>query len=150
MIFDIENWLQKSNFGTFWQLAINPKLKTQNTIFSFGYVDFWAKICPILCPPFENSTTRSAIMLILPMQNSIPKLIKLAIKKLCYLSRTHDLADSIYLNTRICVASKQRIVFCRIINTRSRKAKAKKGHKGHQSCDDVHDQNCARSMRPRK
>ena len=27
MIFDIENWLWKSNFGTFWQLAINPKLK---------------------------------------------------------------------------------------------------------------------------
>ena len=26
MIFDIENWLWKSNFGTFWQLAINPKL----------------------------------------------------------------------------------------------------------------------------
>ena len=29
MIFDIENWLWKSNFGTFWQLAINPKLKIQ-------------------------------------------------------------------------------------------------------------------------
>ena len=27
MIFDIENWLWKSNCGTFWQLAINPKLK---------------------------------------------------------------------------------------------------------------------------
>ena len=27
--FDIENWLWKSNFGTFWQLAINPKLKIQ-------------------------------------------------------------------------------------------------------------------------
>ena len=30
MIFDIENWLWKSNFGTFWQLAINPKLKIQS------------------------------------------------------------------------------------------------------------------------
>ena len=84
----------------------------------------------------------------LSMQNSMPKLVKLAIKKLFYLGRTHDLANSIYINTRICVASKQRIVFCRIINTRSRKAEAEKGHKGHQSCDDVHDQNCARSMRP--
>jgi hypothetical protein len=29
MIFDIENWLWKSNFGTIWQLTINPKLKIQ-------------------------------------------------------------------------------------------------------------------------
>ena len=29
MIFDIENWLWKSNFGTLWQLTINPKLKIQ-------------------------------------------------------------------------------------------------------------------------
>ena len=27
--FYIENWLWKSNFGTFWELAINPKLKIQ-------------------------------------------------------------------------------------------------------------------------
>jgi hypothetical protein len=27
--FDIENWLWKSNFGSFWQLAINPKIKIQ-------------------------------------------------------------------------------------------------------------------------
>ena len=27
MIFGIENWLWKTNFGTFWQLAINPNLK---------------------------------------------------------------------------------------------------------------------------
>ena len=62
MIFDIENWLWKSNFGTFWQLAINPKLKTQNSIISFEYVDFSAKNLLILYPPFENSTTRIAIM----------------------------------------------------------------------------------------
>ena len=37
MIFGIENWLWKSNFGTFWQLTSNP--------------------------PFENSTTRIIIML---------------------------------------------------------------------------------------
>ena len=36
IIFYKENWLWKSNFGTFWQLAINPKLK----IIFFEYVDF--------------------------------------------------------------------------------------------------------------
>ena len=29
MIFDVENGIWKSNFGIFWQLAINPKLKIQ-------------------------------------------------------------------------------------------------------------------------
>ena len=29
MIFQVENWLWKSNFGTFWQLAVNQKLKIQ-------------------------------------------------------------------------------------------------------------------------
>ena len=29
MVCDIEYWLWKSNFGTFWQLAIDPKLKIQ-------------------------------------------------------------------------------------------------------------------------
>ena len=29
MIFDIENWLWKSNFGTFWHLPIVPILKIQ-------------------------------------------------------------------------------------------------------------------------
>ena len=43
MIFDIENWLWKSNFGIFWQLAI-----TQISIISFEYVDSQAKIFLIL------------------------------------------------------------------------------------------------------
>ena len=51
MIFDIDNWLWKSNFGTFWQLAINPTLKTQNSIISFWYVNSHAKIFLILYPP---------------------------------------------------------------------------------------------------
>ena len=34
MIFDIKKWLWKSNFGTIWKLAINPKLKIQ--WFSYG------------------------------------------------------------------------------------------------------------------
>jgi hypothetical protein len=46
----------------FWQLAINPKLKTQNSIISFEYVDSYATIFLILYPPLENSTTRIAIL----------------------------------------------------------------------------------------
>ena len=46
----------------FWQLAINPKLKTQNSIISFGYVDSYAKIFLILDPLLENSTTRIAMI----------------------------------------------------------------------------------------
>ena len=30
LIFDIDNWLWKSNFGIFWQLAISAKLKIQS------------------------------------------------------------------------------------------------------------------------
>ena len=36
----------------------------QNSKFSYGYVDSYAKIFLILYPPFENSTTRIAIMYI--------------------------------------------------------------------------------------
>ena len=66
-----------------------------------------------------------------------------------YLSGTHDLSNSIYLNAWICPASKERIVLwlCLIVKTRSRKSEAKKGHKGHQSWDNVHDQNWPQSMR---
>jgi hypothetical protein len=60
MIFDIENWLWKSNFGIFLQLAINPKLKIQQ--FPFGMLILRQKILLILYPPFENSTTRIAIV----------------------------------------------------------------------------------------
>ena len=35
MIFDIENWLWKSNFGTFWHFTQILK----NAIISFEYVD---------------------------------------------------------------------------------------------------------------
>ena len=59
IIFYIENWLWKPNLGTFWQLAVNPKLKILKI--SFGYVDSNAKTFLILYPPFEKSTTRIAI-----------------------------------------------------------------------------------------
>ena len=45
----------------FWQLAINPKLKS--SIISFGHADSYAKIFPILYFPLENSTTRIACVL---------------------------------------------------------------------------------------
>ena len=45
----------------FWQLAINPKLKTQNSIISFWHVGSYAKIFLIFYPPLENSPTRIAI-----------------------------------------------------------------------------------------
>ena len=49
MIFDIEN---------------RPPHYTnsQKSIISFGYVDFYAKIFPILYPLLENSTTRTTIL----------------------------------------------------------------------------------------
>ena len=45
----------------FWQLAINPKLKTQNSVISFGYVDSYVKIFLMFYPLFENSTNHIAI-----------------------------------------------------------------------------------------
>ena len=40
MIFDIENWLCNSNFGTFWHLSIKSILNSQNSKVFFGYVYF--------------------------------------------------------------------------------------------------------------
>ena len=48
----------------FGQLAINQKLKTQNSIIFFGYVDFYAKIFLILYPLSRNSITGNAIVCI--------------------------------------------------------------------------------------
>ena len=54
MIFDIENWVWKSNFGTFWQLTINPKLNHFPWVYEFLGKN-------LLYPLFKNSTTRIAI-----------------------------------------------------------------------------------------
>ena len=54
--FDIENWLWKSNFGNFWQLATNPKFN------HFLCCFFNAKI--FLCIPHENSKPHIAILFI--------------------------------------------------------------------------------------
>ena len=61
MIFDVENWLWKSNFGTFWHLPITPLRKIQ--WFHLTTVDFYPKSVLILYPSLENSTTGTAIML---------------------------------------------------------------------------------------
>ena len=60
MIFDLENWLWKSDFGTFWHLPITPFLKIQ--WFPLTTVDFQPKTFLLLYPSFENSTTDIAII----------------------------------------------------------------------------------------
>ena len=47
MIFNIENWLWKSNFGTFWHLPIMPILKFNNC--------FW--VCWFLGKNLSNFVT---------------------------------------------------------------------------------------------
>ena len=44
---------------------------SQNSIISFGYVDFYAEVFLILYTPFENSTTRIAIMCTMTADASI-------------------------------------------------------------------------------
>ena len=55
MIFDRENWLWKSNFGTFWHVPTTPVLKIQNLL--------WF-VCRNLSDLFRtwNSITRTAII----------------------------------------------------------------------------------------
>ena len=58
MIFDTENWLWKSNFGSFDTSQLHQFSKFKK---SLDYADFEAKICLILYPLLENSTTRTTI-----------------------------------------------------------------------------------------
>jgi hypothetical protein len=62
MIFDIENWLWKSNFSTFWYLLITPILKIQS--FPFGMLIFRQKSFQFCILLLENLTTRTAIVLV--------------------------------------------------------------------------------------
>ena len=57
MIFDLENWLWKSNF-----LTPPHYTNSQNSMISFDYRWFLAKTFLILYPSLENSTTVIAIM----------------------------------------------------------------------------------------
>ena len=57
MIFDIENWLWKSNFVTFWQLAVNPKFNNFLWVFWFLGKTFFNFITPAwqLNSPYYNT-----------------------------------------------------------------------------------------------
>ena len=73
LIFFNEKKIEKDS-EDFWHRKLTLKVKfwlfltpphytnSQNSIISFGYVDFLAKIFPILYPPLENSTTRITII----------------------------------------------------------------------------------------
>ena len=58
----IENWLWKSNFGTFWHLSITAICKIQ--WFHFNRVDFLPNFFLILYFSLENSTIGIAILVI--------------------------------------------------------------------------------------
>ena len=72
LLFFIEKKIEKDS-NDFWHRKLTLKVKlwhiltpphytnSQNSIISFEYVDFLAKLFPILYPPLENSTTRIAI-----------------------------------------------------------------------------------------
>ena len=60
MIFDIENGLWNSDFGTFWHLPHYTNL--QNSMISFEYSWVLAKKFLIFYPCLENSTTGIAIV----------------------------------------------------------------------------------------
>ena len=67
------NEKNEKDSNDFWHSKLNLKVKfwhfltpahyinSQNSIVSFGYVDFLAKISQILLPHFENSTTRALV-----------------------------------------------------------------------------------------
>ena len=57
MILNVEDWLWKSNFGTFWHLPVSQFAK-----FSFDFSYFLAKNLLVLYPSLENSITSIAIM----------------------------------------------------------------------------------------
>ena len=57
MIFDIENWLWKSDLGTFWRpLWTSVKVKSKNY---FHFTDFFAKIKPLLTHVWKTPPLRS-------------------------------------------------------------------------------------------
>ena len=57
MIFDIENWLWKSDLGTFWRpMWTSVKVKSKNY---FSFTDFFAKIKPLLTHVCKTPPLRS-------------------------------------------------------------------------------------------
>ena len=63
----------------FWQLAINPKLKIQES--PLGMLILMEKIFLNLYPPLENSTTRIAIVFILLATQELPRQENESLKK---------------------------------------------------------------------
>ena len=65
MIFDIENWLWKSDLGTFWRpLWTSVKVKSKNY---FSSTDFFAKIKPLLIHVRKTPPLRSTNCLLLKL-----------------------------------------------------------------------------------
>ena len=75
-IYILQELKNEKDSDDFWDRKLSLKVKlrhlpitaphytnSQNSIISFGYVDFYAKNFLILYTPFENSTNRIAIML---------------------------------------------------------------------------------------
>ena len=57
MIFDIENWLWKSDLGTFWwPLWTSVKVKSKDY---FSFIDYFAKIKPLLTHVLKTPPLRS-------------------------------------------------------------------------------------------
>ena len=59
IIFDLENWLWKTNFGTYWHLPITQFSKFDNFLWVCWFLGKNLSNFDLL---FENSTTRIAIM----------------------------------------------------------------------------------------
>ena len=64
MIFDVENWLWKSDLGTFWRpMWTSVKVKSKNY---FSFNDFFAKIKPLVDSRPQNSTTEVTLKMVHP------------------------------------------------------------------------------------
>ena len=57
LIFEIENWLWRYNFGTFWQTVIHQRIFKEKNPLSMLNVDFWAKMLLVRTHHLWNSTT---------------------------------------------------------------------------------------------
>ena len=58
--FDIQNWLWKYDFGTFWQTAITRRIFLK--IFPWWHVDSWPKTLLFRTHHLQNSTTELTLL----------------------------------------------------------------------------------------
>ena len=61
LCFDIQNWLWKYNFGTFWQTVISRRNFLK--IFPWWHVDSWPKSLLLRTHHLWNSTTKLTLLL---------------------------------------------------------------------------------------